>query len=135
MIASMLGSLILAAVLTVLQAAEEKRRADQAALSAKARRLRYVTSGKEVIIRPPVPQACTPTSFAATYKMGAVTGAFHIFLSHVWSTGQDQMRIVKQRLLEMLPDIRVFLDVDDLKEGKGAEYVDASVLSLSLIHI
>ena len=26
------------------------------------------------------------------------------------------MRVVKQRLLEMLPDVRVFLDVDDLKE-------------------
>ena len=24
------------------------------------------------------------------------------------------MRVVKQRLLEMLPDVRVFLDVDDL---------------------
>ena len=37
---------------------------------------------------------------------------YHIFLSHVWGTGQDQMRIVKQRLLEMMPDLRVFLDVD-----------------------
>ena len=27
--------------------------------------------------------------------------------------GQDQMRIVKQRLLEMLPDAKVFLDVRD----------------------
>ena len=76
MIASMLGSLILAAVLTVLQAAEEKRRALRDARYAKARRLRHMTSGKEVIMRPPVPQACTPTSFAATYKMGAVTGTY-----------------------------------------------------------
>ena len=89
-----------------------------------------MTSGDEVILGPPIIPPPAPTSFAATYKMGAVTGSFHIFLSHVWSTGQDHMRIVKQRLLEMLPDIRVFLDVDDLKEGKGAEYVDASVLSL-----
>ena len=36
------------------------------------------------------------------------------------------MRIVKQRLLEMMPDLSVFLDVDDLVEGRGAEYVDAS---------
>ena len=48
--------------------------------------------------------------------MGAVSGRFHIFLSHVWSTGQDQMRIVKQRLIEMLPGVCVFLDVDDLTE-------------------
>ena len=33
----------------------------------------------------------------------------------VWGTGQDQMRIIKQRMLEMLPDIKVFLDVDDLR--------------------
>jgi hypothetical protein len=38
------------------------------------------------------------------------SGAYHIFLSHVWSTGQDQMRIVKQRLLEMtMFDMCVFL--------------------------
>ena len=51
---------------------------------------------------------------------------YHLFLSHVWSTGQDQMRIVKQRLLEMVPEIRVFLDVDDLKEGRGSEDVEVS---------
>ena len=43
------------------------------------------------------------------------------------------MRIVKQRLLEMLPDVRVFLDVDDLKEGKGAEYIDVSCVSLVFV--
>ena len=72
------------------------------------------------------------------------------------------MRIVKQRLLEMMPDASVFLgassdltstsqltqapragagddclcctellaDVDDLKEGKGAEYVDVALVVL-----
>lgn len=33
-----------------------------------------------------------------------------LFLSHVWSTGQDQMRIVKARLLEMVPDLSIFLE-------------------------
>ena len=28
-------------------------------------------------------------------------------------TGQDQMRIVKQRLKEMMADMEVFLDVDE----------------------
>ena len=46
----------------------------------------------------------------------ASSDGYHFFLSHVWGTGQDQMRIVKQRLVEMLPDARVFLDVDDLEE-------------------
>jgi hypothetical protein len=29
-------------------------------------------------------------------------------------TGQDQMRILKQRLIEMMPNLRVFLDVDGI---------------------
>ena len=50
---------------------------------------------------------------------------YHVFLSHRWANGQDQARVIKQRLLEMLPGIAVFLDVDDLqrKRGKGAELV------------
>lgn len=40
------------------------------------------------------------------------------------------MRVVKQRLLEMMPDSSVFLDVDDLQEGRGAEYVDKSMVIL-----
>ena len=51
----------------------------------------------------------------------------------VWGTGQDQMRLVKTRLLQMMPDACVFLDVDDLKTGKGAEYVDASQLTLVFV--
>ena len=48
---------------------------------------------------------------------GDLAEYYHLFLSHVWGTGQDQMRIVKQRLLEMMPDMagHVFLDVDDLE--------------------
>lgn len=37
-----------------------------------------------------------------------------------------------QRLLEMLPDARVFLDVDDLRMGRGTEYLDVSVVVLVL---
>ena len=36
------------------------------------------------------------------------------------------MRVVKTKLLEVLPDIKCFLDVDDLKEGRGREYVEQS---------
>ena len=54
--------------------------------------------------------------------------AFHLFLSHVWGNGQDQMRVVKQRLLEMMPDLRVFLDVDepDLQIGHLERYIERS---------
>ena len=37
---------------------------------------------------------------------------------------QDIMRVMKERLVELMPELRVFLDVDDLKQGKGGEYVD-----------
>ena len=36
------------------------------------------------------------------------------------------MRTIKLRMAEMMPDVRVFLDKDDLKTGAGAEYVDVS---------
>ena len=41
-------------------------------------------------------------------------GWFHLFLSHTWVTGQDRMRLVKTRLSAILPDLKLFLDVDDL---------------------
>jgi hypothetical protein len=34
---------------------------------------------------------------------------FHLFLSHVWTTGANQMRISKERLKLMCPDLKVFL--------------------------
>ena len=42
------------------------------------------------------------------------------------------MRVVKSRLSEMVPELKTFLDVDDLTEGKGAELVDASQVTLGL---
>ena len=39
---------------------------------------------------------------------------YHLFLSHKWSSGQDQMAIVKSQLQLLLPSVRVFLDVDEL---------------------
>ena len=46
-------------------------------------------------------------------------------------TGQDQMRIVKQRLQEMMPYLEVFLDVDDLEEiGDLEGYIDRTTTIL-----
>ena len=40
----------------------------------------------------------------------------HIFLSHVWKgNGQDVVRIIKERLTQLVPGIKVFLDVDDVR--------------------
>ena len=76
------------------------------------RRLRYTASGLEV-----TPQALSGHDF-------------HLFLSHVWGTGQDQARIIKARLLEMVLELRIFLDVDvsDMQLGEGAleQYVQRS---------
>ena len=35
------------------------------------------------------------------------------------------MRAVKQRLLEMVPDLRIFLDVDDLEEIGNLSTIEA----------
>jgi hypothetical protein len=42
------------------------------------------------------------------------------------------MRVVKARLIDMMPEAKIFLDVDDLqrKKGKGAELVDGSQVFL-----
>jgi len=111
MFASVVGALVLSFVLFIVQITIETRRVRREARASKARRLRYKSDSQEV--HPPE----LPTSSCKKH--------FHTFLSHVWGTGQDQMRIVKQRLVEMIPDLVVFLDVDDLKEiGDLEGYID-----------
>jgi len=52
---------------------------------------------------------------------------WHLFLSHVWSSGQDQVAVIKRTLQLLLPSLRVFLDVDDLKDTSLIEkYIDLS---------
>merc|ERR1712232_1280072 len=49
---------------------------------------------------------------------------FHTFISHVWSSAQDQAAVIKRQMVLLLPGIRVFLDVDDLDElSKLEEYI------------
>ena len=40
---------------------------------------------------------------------------FYIFLSHVWSTGQDKTHNFAKMLQVHLPGVRVCLDVDELE--------------------
>jgi len=106
MMSSVLGALMLSCALFVIQFANEGARMRALALASAGRRLRYKESSAAVAM-----SALEPKHF-------------HIFLSHVWGTGQDQMRIVKQRLLEMIPDLHAFLDVDDLEEiGALEDYI------------
>jgi len=52
---------------------------------------------------------------------------WHLFLSHVWLSGQDQVGNIKNVLIRMMPGCKIFLDVDDLEEiGELANYVEAS---------
>jgi len=53
-------------------------------------------------------------------------GPFHVFLSHNWKHGQSEMRIIKTRLREMLPNASVFLDVDNHGAGKDFPHIDVS---------
>ena len=92
--ASVVLALTFAAFALSMQLEEERQRARQLSLHQKARRLRWSKDDAEVKPSP----------------LGS--GNWHLFLSHVWSTGQDQVRIIKQRLLEMIPELQVFLDVD-----------------------
>ena len=100
------GALVFAAVLLAAQLAQDRR--EQAAV----RRLRYKGDGSVVTFPPLGPQR------------------YHLFVSHTWAQGQDQMRIIKQRLKEMVPTCVTFLDVDDLDQGAGGEYVDKSSVIL-----
>jgi len=46
---------------------------------------------------------------------------FHLFLSHTWKSGQDQVAVIKRQLQLILPGVSVFLDVDDLENIRDLE--------------
>lgn len=91
--------------LCVVKASRRRREA----IAAMARQLRVRKSGQLVAV-PALATGCD----------------FHLFLSHTWSQGQSEMRVVKDRLVELLPGAKAFLDVDDLASGVAAEHVDRS---------
>jgi len=114
LVVSVVSVLFISFLILVVQLRNETLRIRRDARSAKARRLRDKASGAEITVPP-------------TGHEDGELKYFHVFLSHVWGTGQDQMRIIKQRLTEMVPDMEVFLDVDDLKEiGDLEGYIDRS---------
>ena len=106
--ASVVVILAVSVLIAMQQERQDQQRRAAEARVAKARRLRYRSNGAEVI-PPMVPD-----------------GHFHLFLSHTWAQGEEAMRTVKLRMLELMPDVHVFLDKDDLKTGAGAEYIDVS---------
>ena len=59
---------------------------------------------------------------------------FHLFVSHVWKTGQDQTHTLVRQLQLMLPGIRIWLDVVNLDDiGKLEEVMaNAAVMLIFL---
>ena len=108
MVLIILGSILLCLVVFTFASRSESARLKRLELAMANRVLRYMKSGN-----------------AVDTTMKDPNLVYHLFLSHVWSTGQDQMRIVKQRLKELCPNLTIFLDVDDLKDiGDLEGYVD-----------
>jgi len=59
---------------------------------------------------------------------------WHLFLSHIWGTGQDQCATIKRQLTLLMPGVSIFLDVDDLRDiGALEEYVDASAVIMIFV--
>ena len=57
-----------------------------------------------------------------------------MFLSHIWSTGQDQCAAIKRQLCLLLPGIGVFLDVDDLRDtGALEKYVEQTAVIMIFV--
>jgi len=59
---------------------------------------------------------------------------WHLFLSHVWSDTQDAASVMKRQLQRLLPNVNVFLDVDDLADISLLEaYIErTSVIAILL---
>ena len=65
---------------------------------------------------------------------GEPLGQYHCFVSHQWGSGQDQARALKSSLTALVPDLRCFLDVDDLSDlGSLEALVDASDVAICFL--
>ena len=59
---------------------------------------------------------------------------WHLFLSHVWGTGQDQCAAIKRQLCLLLPGAHIFLDVDDLEDiNRLEECIRASAVIIIFV--
>ena len=61
---------------------------------------------------------------ASTAEIG---DQYHAFVSHQWGQGQDQARAIKAQLTALVPNLQIFLDVDDLTDiGALEALIDAT---------
>jgi hypothetical protein len=136
-IGSVFGNLLFSAFLLTLQLAEDRRLRDLHERTKKARRLRDLQTDEEVTLQKLTPlDKLLPQLHPHTEHEGIIprAGPFHIFLSHNWQHGQSAMRIVKVRLLELLPDASVFLDVNKLRSNPGRSGPVVLLTACALAH-
>ena len=81
--------------------------------------------GYQVLTRRDTPTIRLVDSAALPELSLGPTQRYHIFLSHVWSSGQDQAATIKRQLQLLLPGVTCFLDVDNLEDISMLEqYID-----------
>ena len=47
--------------------------------------------------------------------------SFHVFMSHVWATGQARTHAIARKMQLLLPGLKVWLDVDNLNDTSKLE--------------
>ena len=106
MIVSVLSALLLAALMTVFQLIVAAR--------VPIIKLKETHASPELPLRP--------------------SHRWHLFLSHVWSTGQDQCATIKRQLTLLLPGASIFLDVDDLQDtGELETYIEQTAVIMIFV--
>lgn len=79
--------------------------------------MRALRRAKQLFVRKPKPCLYWNDTHLKVSLPERLPGCHHdVLLHHIWATGQDKMRIVKTGLLTLLPDLQVFLDVDDMED-------------------
>jgi hypothetical protein len=69
-----------------------------------------------------------------SFRTYAADDRFHLFLSHVWSTGQDQVLSIKKELTLLVPSIRIFLDIENLTDiGSLERNIEGSDMMLMFL--
>ena len=66
-----------------------------------SRRLFYKDGGRPVTPRPLTGRHPSQHEGSVEFRTAGTTLQWHLFLSHAWQSGQDQMRLVKSRLSEV----------------------------------
>ena len=59
---------------------------------------------------------------------------WHMFLSHIWGSGQDQCAIIKRQLYLLLPGVSIFLDVRS-RDSSRARTHSAACTTQKVYHL